>query len=215
MSDISVLTWIVFLAHIAIAVIYCFWGYRHFRTLISIYVFLFVFPSMLSLISGRAGVSDTMAMIISLVIAIAATALTWIIYKVAIFAGGGFLGLSIASFLFESLNNIVLTVVISIILFILLGILALKFRRVIIILSSAIIGAFSLFVYGYYLVFSFGSISSMPFTEAAKLPLSFQSVIGTNYLLYLVPIILAIIGIVVQSRSSGGRVRTSKRERRY
>lgn len=212
MDAMSVFIWLLFIVHVIIAVLFCFSGYRHFRALISIYVFLTVFPNMMEYMAGVPGLSPTAVLLISLGIAVLLTALTWAIYKVAIFMCGGLLGLWIASVIIQPGGDMTPRIVLSIILFIILGIITIKLRKPLIVLSSAIIGGFSLFVYGYYILFEFANIARLEFTEAAQLPVRFADIIGSNYLLYIIPIVLAILGMVAQGRSTRDRRKRPQRD---
>ena len=212
MEASAVFTWIFFIVCVIMAVLYCFSGYRHFRGLISVYIFLSVFPGILSFMYANTGMSDSVALLVSLGIAALLAVITWAIYKVAIFMCGGLLGFWIASSVFQAGGDPAARIVLTIILIIVFGIIAIKFRKILIIISSSIIGAFSLFVYGYYIVFEFANISSIPVTEAAQLPSRFVSVVGDNYFLYIIPIVLAIIGMAVQARNSSKRRRKKQQE---
>lgn len=215
MSDVAVFIWILFIAHIIIAILYCFSGYRNFRVLTSVYVFLLVFPLVLVGLQNSTSLSESVTVLIAVGVAALATALTWAIYKVAIFICGGLLGAGIAIMIFQSGLSTIACLILGVALFVLFGIITLKFRKILIILSSSIIGGFSLFVYGYYIIFKFGAVSTLDFTNAAKLPFTFSEIIGTNYLVYLIPIAISIIGIIVQATAGNKRKKKSDNKHHY
>lgn len=213
MSDAAIFVWILFIAHVAISILYCFFGYKHFRVLISAYAFLAIFPITFAWLSDMGSLSDTAVILISAGIACLVTALTWAIYKISLFICGGMLGAGIASMIFQAGLPDVAAIVLTIALFIVFGILTMKFRKVLIILSSSLIGGFSLFVYGYYILFNFAKIATLEFAEAAKLSMTFTDIIGSNYWLYIIPIVISILGIVAQAKGKGPK-RSSKRDLR-
>lgn len=193
--------WLFLAAQILIALIYCFWGYRYFRVIMSLYVFLFVFPLAFSTISGFTSITQPVAILISLVISALAALLTWFIYKLAIFLCGGIAGVLIAFWLYWTLGSsyLVLCIILGIVLFILLGVLALKFQKIIIIFVSSLTGAFNLITYGLFLIFNYSAVSSFSILQIDTI----TNTVSSSYrpeTMWIVPsIVLAIAGILVQA----------------
>lgn len=192
--------WLFIIAQIVIALFYCFWGYRFFRVILSLYVFIFVFPLAYSGISGFSTISQPIALLIAVVIALLAGLLAWFIYKLAIFLAGGILGILIAFWLYQLLGSsyMILCIILGIVLFILLGILAVKFQKVVIVLISSVIGAFNLVIYGLFLFMHYAEVNSFSILNLNGI----TSTISATYQaqpLWLIPtVILAIAGILVQ-----------------
>ncbi len=193
--------WLFIIAQIVIALVYCFWGYRYFRVIISLYVFIFVFPLAFSTISGNTSISQPVAILISLAISVLAALLAWFIYKLAIFLCGGLAGILIAFWLYGVLgsNYLALCIILGIVLFILLGALAIKFQKAIIILLSAITGAFNLVTYGLFLFMNSALIAGFSILKLDQI----TNTVSNSYhaeATWIVPsIIIAIAGILVQA----------------
>jgi hypothetical protein len=193
--------WLFLIAQIVIALVYCFWGYRYFRIIISLYVFIFVFPIAFSTISGFTSISQPIAILISLAISALAALLTWFIYKLAIFLCGGIAGVLVAFWLYGLLgsNYLVLCVILGIVLFILLGSLAIKFQKAVIILISSVTGAFNLVTYGLFLLMNTSLIAGFSILKLDQI----TNTVSNSYhaeAMWIVPsIIIAIAGILVQA----------------
>lgn len=196
-----IFVWLFLAAQIVIALIYCFWGYRYFRVIMSLYVFMFVFPLAFSTISGFTSISQPVAILISLAISALAALLTWFIYKLAIFLCGGIAGILIALWLYWTLGSsyLILCIILGIVLFILLGSLALKFQKAIIILISALTGAFNLVTYGLFLLFHYATVSSLSILQIDNITNSVSSTYQAEPMWIVPSIVLAIVGILVQA----------------
>lgn len=193
--------WLFIIAQIVIALIYCFWGYRYFRVIISLYVFLFVFPLAVSTISGFTSISQPIAILISIVVSVLAALLAWFIYRLAIFLCGGIAGVLLAFWLYDVLGSsyLALCIILGIVFFILLGSLALKFQKVIVILISSITGAFNLVTSGLFLFMNSSLIAGFSILKLDEI----TNAVSNSYhaeAMWIVPsIIIAIAGILVQS----------------
>jgi hypothetical protein len=193
--------WLFIIAQIVIALVYCFWGYRYFRVIISLYVFIFVFPLAFSTISGFTSISQPVAILISLAVSALAGLLAWFIYKLAIFLCGGIAGVLLAFWLYSILGSsyLALCVILGIALFILLGALAIKFQKVIVVLVSSVIGAFNLVTYALFLFINTSLIAGFSILRLDQI----TNTVSNSYhaeALWIVPsIIIAISGILVQA----------------
>lgn len=201
MNTDLIFVWLFLAAQIVIALIYCFWGYRYFRAIMSLYVFLFVFPLAFSSISGFTSISQPVAILISLVVAALAALLTWFIYKLAIFLCGGIAGILTALWIYRTLGSsyLVLCIILGIVLFILIGLLALKFQKAIVIFISSLTGALNLVTYVLFLLFNYATVSSFSIFQIDTI----TNTVTSSYraeALWLIPfIIIAITGILVQA----------------
>lgn len=207
----SCLNWICLLVQLVLALLYCFWGYRFFRKIISFYAFFIAFPLMLSVMSATSA-SFVVSLIVSLIVALLASLLAWAIYKVGVFLCGGILGISIAMLLGNvwGPSMMALTIIVGIILFVALGILAVKFQKGIIIFCSSVYGGFSLCACLYYLIWQNSAVASLSFSALAAPPFLLVSVIGSNYTLLIVPIVLSVLGIIVQAKSNKAPAASNK-----
>jgi hypothetical protein len=196
-----IFVWLFLAAQIVIALIYCFWGYRYFRTIMSLYVFLFVFPIAFSAISGFTSISQPVAILISLVISALAALLTWFIYKLAIFLCGGIAGILTALWIYWTLGSgyLALCIILGIVFFIVLGVLALKFQKAIIIFISSLTGAFNIVTYVLFLIFNYAAVNSFSILQIDNITNSVSSSYRPETLWILPSIVLAIVGILVQA----------------
>ena len=146
-----------------LAVLYCFWGYRFMRVLISVYGFL-IGSVLCFLICTVCGATLTLSIILALVAGLVIGGISFSLYSVGIFFVGAFWGLSLSSFIlsFASVEDgSVLGIVIIILSALLLGLLALKLRRPFLIVSTSFSGGTSLATYGGFLILNFSHLSSL------------------------------------------------------
>ena len=196
-----IFVWLFLAAQIVIALIYCFWGYRYFRVIMALYVFMFVFPLAFSTISGFTSISQPVAILISLVVSALAALLTWSIYKLAIFLCGGIAGILIAFWLYWTLGSSysVLCIILGIVFFILLGSLALKFQKAIVILISSLTGALNLVTYVLFLLFHYAAVSGFSILQIDTITNTVSSSYRAETMWILPFAALAIVGILVQA----------------
>jgi hypothetical protein len=192
--------WLFILAQIGIALVYCFWGYRYFRLIMTLYVFIFVYPLAYSFLTGFS-MSQPVAILISVVLALLAGLITWKIYKFAVFMCGGIAGILIAWGIYQSLGSsyMGLCIILGIVLFVLLGCLALKFQKAVVIFISSLTGAFNLVTYGIFLITQASVVGTFSMTNMDTI----TNTINASYQplpLWIVPsVIIAIAGILVQA----------------
>jgi len=193
--------WLFIIAQVVIALVYCFWGYRYFRVIIALYVFIFVFPIAYSTISGFTSISQPVAILISLAVSGLAALLAWFIYKLAIFLCGGIAGILVAFWLYNTLGSsyLVLCVILGIVLFILLGALAIKFQKAIVIFISAVTGAFNLVTYGLFLFMNASLISGYSILKLDEITNAVSSSYRAEPMWIAPSIVIAVAGILVQA----------------
>ncbi|MEI6101179.1 MAG: DUF4203 domain-containing protein [Eubacteriales bacterium] len=200
--------WLFILAQVGIALVYCFWGYRYFRLVMTLYVFIFVYPLVYSALTGFTSMSQPIAILISVVLALLAGLITWKIYKLAVFLCGGIAGVLIAWGLYQSLGSsyMALCVILGIVLFILLGCIALKFQKAVVIFISSLTGAFNLVTYGLFLIMNASVVGTFTMTNMNAI----TTTINGSYQplpLWVVPsVIVAIAGILVQALKTAKKV---------
>lgn len=193
--------WLFILAQIGIALVYCFWGYRYFRLIMTLYVFIFVYPLAYSFLTGTFGMDQPIAILLSIVLGLIAGLITWKIYKFAVFMCGGVAGVLIAWGMYQSLGSgyMALCIILGIVLFVLLGCIALKFQKAVIIFISSLTGAFNLVTYGIFLIMQGSVVGTFSMMDMDNI----TNTINASYQplpLWIVPsVILAIAGILVQA----------------
>lgn len=193
--------WLFILAQIGIALVYCFWGYRFFRVIMALYVFIFVYPFAYSLLSQFTSIGQTAAILISVVLSLLAGLLVWKIYRFAVFMCGALAGVMIAYAVYQSMGSdyIVLCVILGIALFILLGLLALKFQKAIIIFVTAFVGAFNLVTYTLFLIMKSSVVSGFSMSDIDSITATINASYHQETLWILPSVAVAVIGILVQA----------------
>ncbi len=172
--------------------IICFWGYRLFKVVLGIAGF----------IAGAAlfyhfGAQYTAKMIVLVILAIfgglIGASLSMAFYYVGLFLLGALAGWQLG-FLIATAVNIEFVIIIPIIAAVIVGILACFFQKPIIIVATALIGAWSVVTGGFYF-FGTGIIPTDLFRDPFMLV---ESLRDTNPVVILAWIVLSIAGIIFQ-----------------
>lgn len=180
---------------IIVGAIICFWGYRLFKVVLGIAGF----------IAGAAlfyhfGAQYTANMILLVILAIfggmIGASLSMAFYYVGLFLLGALAGWQLG-FLIATAVNIELVIIIPIAAAVITGILACFFQKPIIIVATALIGAWSVVTGGFYF-FGTGIIPTDLFRDPFML---IESLRETNPVVILAWIVLSIAGIIFQFSS--------------
>ena len=210
----SAIVWIFLFAEIIVSLIFCFWGYKFFGSVMPIYMFLLIFPAMASFFMSLSFMDETASLLVSIGIAAFLAFLVHLLIKIAIFACGGLLGLLIGNIpnMFMGLEGTPF-VILMIILFIVFGIIGYKLRKGIIVVVSALCGAYNMFIYVYF-VFNFTqSVDQFTITSLANLTETAKRVYSGEDFWTAAPIICGIVGIIIQAAITARNSRHNKRLR--
>ena len=196
----TAIVWIFLLAEIIVSFIFCFWGYKFFGAVMPLYMFLLIFPAMISFFIKIPSMDETVSLIVSIGIAALLAFLVHFLVKLAIFACGGLLGLLIG-YILNMFIGLAGTpyIIFMIIMFVVFGIIGYKLRKGIVVIVSALCGAYNLFIYVYFLInyapsvehFSLGTLSQM--ADTAK------NVYSGSDFWTAAPIICGVLGIIIQA----------------
>ncbi len=197
------------LLQIALAFILCFFGYRHIRLLVSAYAFIAGFLASYFLLSSI-GLSAVTKNIIYILVGLFVSGLTYMLYKIAMFAAGAGLGFSAGVILCYSFEIPLFSTVGLIILFALgfaAGALSISYKKILLILSTSICGALLLSLHGGYLITVFSQIGFSVFSLNQSLQTTFTQLhlFFSHSISYLLgaTLLLSIAGIIVQFKKSG------------
>ncbi len=175
--------------------IICFWGYRLFKVVLGIAGFIAG-----AVLFYHFGAQYTAKMIVLVILAIfgglIGASLSMAFYYVGLFLLGALAGWQLG-FLIATAVNIEFVIIIPIIAAVIVGILACFFQKPIIIVATALIGAWSVVTGGFYF-FGTGIIPTDLFRDPFMLV---ESLRDTNPVVILAWIVLSIAGIIFQFSS--------------
>lgn len=196
----SVFIWIFLIAQLLVAFLYCFFGFRFFRGVMAAYIFLSVFPGIMTAIGELSTLEEMITILIALGIAALIAFLAFALFKLAIFLCGGILGVIIAMILsnFIPMDDTVLLVV-KIALFVVFGIIAYFLKKGIVVVVSSICGAYTFSTYLSFLIENFEKIGEYSFYQVGTLKETADAAYSSEGLWFILPIIMAILGIIIQS----------------
>jgi hypothetical protein len=177
---------------IVVGVIVCFWGYRLFKAVLGIAGF--IAGAVLFYYFGAHYTANNVVLVILAIFGgLIGASLAMAFYYVGIFLLGALAGWQIG-FLIASAFNFELVVIIPIIAAIMAGILACLFQKPVIIISTALIGAWSVVTGGFYFLGS-GIIPTDLFRDPVML---IDSLRDANPVVVLAWLILSIAGMIFQ-----------------
>lgn len=199
------------LIQVVLAFMLCFFGYRHLRLLLSIYAFMAGFLGCYLLIASLS-LTVLLKNILCIVAGLLISGLTYVFYKIAMFAAGAGLGLTAGVILCYSFSIPIfgtIGLVILLALGLAAGALSIGYKRLILILSTSICGALLLSLHGGYLIDRFAHVGFGLLTIQQPLHSTFlalQTFFSTS-LPYILgaTLILAIAGMVLQFKKGGRR----------
>lgn len=181
---------------IAFGILVCFWGYHIFRAVIGIVGFVLGAYFVGALAFQLSGGNLIITFVAGLIGGVIGAVLVGLVYYLGVFVVGALAALTLGSFIVTA-AGLGMHVAISVILVIIGGVLALVFQKLIIIISTACIGAWGI-IYGilYFMGGGFYSVSQL------RCPAAMIHYGGMRfYLIFLVWIVLAVLGILSQYRS--------------
>lgn len=146
----GILSMVLLLLLIVLGIVYCFWGYKYLKVIILIYALFAGFMFTYNLLSDVAPNLGNWIWIISLAVGLILAALAFFFIKFSIFLAGGIMGIAVYNIIrsmnpayFASLDS-VYVFLIGLACFIIFGAITLAARKHLIIIFSAVFGAYSL-----------------------------------------------------------------------
>ncbi len=202
---ISVILMILF---VLLGVVYCFWGYKYLRLILFFYAFCGGGMFMYNLLEGITPELGVGNVIIAVTIGLILGALAYFFVKFAIFLAGGVIGIMIFSVIreinpaaFASMAALYVFLI-GLACFIVMGVVTLMAKKHLIVIFTAVFGAYSLVTYAGTLIGSLlqPNLIDMVGTNDVVSSLSPYSVFATapGWMYFLPIIIFAILGIIAQ-----------------
>ena len=197
------------LLQIVLAFFLCFFGYRHIRTLLSIYAFLAGFFGAYFLLLPLP-LSVLLRNILCILAGLLCSGLTYALYRLAMFAAGAGLGLAVGLILCHSFGIPPFGTVGLVLLGALplaAGALSIGYKRILLVLSTACCGALLLSLHGGYFIGYFSKIGFTVFTlhQPLRHTLSGLSDFFAGAFPYLLgaSLLLSLAGVLLQFHKSG------------
>ena len=194
---------IYFALQLFLAVLFCFFGYRHIKKIIMAYGFLM--GAGISYLLLWSAVSPVLAIVLPILIGIIVALLFYFFFFLGIFFTGANFGITAALFLLTLIKadpSSAFPMIFIALLAIAIGCMTVVYRRFFLILSTSFNGGFSLTLYGGFLIFQIAPLlsASSSFAQAfVKLNDSLQGFYAANGLLISgVAVALGIVGMIVQ-----------------
>lgn len=204
---------------IALAVLFCFFGYRFIRKIVAAYGFIFGSMIAYILLAPIAGLDTILAIILSLVIGVIVGMLAYFLYHVGIFLSGANFGFIVATFillLFNLQPEGFLPIAILVAFAVCGGVLTIIYRRLFIIISTSVSGASTIASYICALIFSPDSILAKGAEGLDRFQrllengsYQFYQSYGTWMLLFI--IIFSVAGIIVQFKKTAPKGKSGPR----
>ncbi|UCF04285.1 MAG: TMEM198/TM7SF3 family protein [bacterium] len=189
---------------IVFGILVCFWGYRIFRIVLGILGFILGAYVVGALAFHLSGGSYIITFVAGLIGGVIGAVLIGVVYYIGVFVLGALAAITFGSFMVAAGGHS-MPVVLIIVLAIIGGVLTVIFQKLVIVLSTAIIGSWGI-ITGIIYFFSGGFYSISLF----KYPGSLVRFGGIRfYIVFLFWIVLAVLGILNQYR----QIRRTKRQR--
>ncbi len=208
---------LVLIITLALAILYCFWGYRYLRIIMFLYAFFIGAYYSFTYLGGAFPDLGNWLWLICIGVGLLLAFLAFFFIKFAMFIAGGIIGLMLFDLIrssfpewFSSLDNLPLFLV-GLTFFVLLGLLTFASRRHFVIIFSSIYGAYSLVhtsgaIIG--LFFNTALLNSITFDNYRSIFDSINVFSQTNPLVMIVPIIIfAIAGMIAQYRFTSSKAK--------
>ena len=205
----SILLIIYFLLQLILSFVLCFFGYSQIRTLISAYGFIAGFAVCYSLLLSTT-LPALAIYVISFLAGSTVSGAAYFLYRLAMFAAGAGLGIAAGAIISTALGLDLLSTLSLIImagLGVAAGALSIGYKRLVIILSTAVCGALMLSVHGGYMIYQYGKLGK----AILKSTTSF-SALGTDLLAFFhnnptyllgAAAVLAVAGLITQFKKTG------------
>lgn len=143
---------------------YCFWGYKHLRKLIAAVCFVTAALATYFVLSVLASFALLVNVLLALLAGMLAGALSFFVYKVALFILGLQFGVILSAILialFSIARGGTLAIVITIVLSLLCALLILKLQRPLSIIFTSVAGAVLFLLFGGFLAFNYDGLQSL------------------------------------------------------
>lgn len=226
--DLSKTTWrkltlsgiipiLILVVTLALAILYCFWGYRYLKVIMFLYAFFIGAYYSYTYLGGAFPDLGNWLWLICIGVGLLLAFLAFFFIKFAMFITGGIIGLMIFDLLrnsfpewFSSLDNLPLFLV-GLTFFILLGLLTFASRKHFVIIFSSIYGAYSLIHTAGALIglcFNTAILGSITVGNYRDIFNSINVFNQTNIWVMIIPVaIFAIAGMIAQYRFTSAKAR--------
>ncbi|MDL2237692.1 TMEM198/TM7SF3 family protein [Christensenellaceae bacterium OttesenSCG-928-K19] len=201
---------------LVLGIIYCFWGYKYLKVMIMLYALFAGGSFMFNLLSESAPDLGNGIWVISIAVGLVLGLLAFFFVKFCIFLAGGILGIAIFNLVkganpayFASLDSIYVFLI-GLACFIILGVITLAAKKHLIIIVTAVFGAYSMVYVAGILIGLIGSPQSAASASVTTAVTQLAPVSVWNsapsWAMMLPVAVLAIIGIFVQyKRTARGK----------
>lgn len=208
---------LILIVMLALAILYCFWGYRFLRIIMFLYAFFIGAYYSYTYLGGAFPDLGNWLWIICIGVGLLLAFLAFFFIKFAMFVAGGIIGLMLFDLLrsafpqwFASLDNVPLFLV-GLAFFVFLGLLTFASRRHFVIIFSSIYGAYSLVQTSGVIIglfFNTALLNSITIDSYREISASVNVFNQTNPLIMIIPVIIfAIAGMIAQYRFTSSKAK--------